>query len=65
MQDQKMTLQEAAQLARVSRQTLWRRIRAGKLATTTNPRDLRIRLIDRGAVERYFELEESDMQKAA
>jgi len=46
-----LTLQEAAELAGVSRVKLWRMARAGELRTYVNPRDRRERLIRRDELE--------------
>jgi predicted DNA-binding transcriptional regulator AlpA len=62
--EEKIPLLEAARLAGVTRQLIWRRIRAGELSTSPNPRDLRVQLIDRADVEKYFELEADDMRAA-
>ena len=46
-----LTLQEAAELAGVSRVKLWRMARAGELQTYVDPRDKRVRLIRRDELE--------------
>ncbi len=63
--EEKIPLLEAARLAGVTRQLIWRRIRAGELSTSPNPRDLRVQLIDRADVEKYFNVKGDSMQEAA
>ena len=67
MDTQKVTMTEATKLAGVSRTLLWRRIREGELVATRSPRDRRVQLLDRTAIEQYFDIVkgDDDMHRAA
>ena len=47
MQDEYLTLGDAAEHAGVSRVTIWRMVKEGRLAAYQNPRDRRVKLVKR------------------
>ena len=54
MDDDYLTLTEAAQLVGVSKQTFWRRIKAGVLRTYQSEFNRRVKLVRRSDLERLM-----------
>ncbi len=51
MQDEYMTLGDAAEYTRVSRVTIWRMVKEGRLKAYQNPRDRRVKLVKRSELD--------------
>ena len=62
-----LTLQEAARLMGIGRQTLWRLVRAGKLQTYQSAINRRVKLVKRADIEELMQPRpiEADEGKAA
>ena len=70
MQDEYLTLGDAAEYSRVSRVTVWRMVKEGRLRAYQNPRDRRVKLVKRAELDEAlaivpFPVEDEGQGKAA
>ena len=70
MEEGYLTLGEAAEYSGVSRVTIWRMVKDGRLPAYQNPRDWRVKLVKRAELDEALKItplpiEGPDMAKAA